>query len=91
MQQKKAPINSNPCFRCGKERILLREYKENVGGSLIITREMICPDKECQKIVNQNNKKQNEKNALMRRRSEQRALGRKAASNARKATKNKKN
>lgn len=46
---------SNPCTRCGKERIEGKKYKEEVatffGTSTIIHVDTICPDPECQKIV----------------------------------------
>lgn len=45
----------NPCTRCGKERIEGKAYKEEIstflGTSTIIHVDTICPDKECQKIV----------------------------------------
>lgn len=47
---------SNPCSRCGKERILLKKWIEEIptfsNKMLKITRATnICPDVECQKIV----------------------------------------
>ena len=46
---------SNPCIRCGKERIDGKSWKEKVvshfGTSYIVHTETRCPDKECQKIV----------------------------------------
>jgi hypothetical protein len=46
---------SNPCIRCGKERIVAKERTEKIGaGSGTITYiQTICPDKECQKIVDE--------------------------------------
>ncbi|MDO8270218.1 MAG: hypothetical protein Q7T54_06135 [Candidatus Levybacteria bacterium] len=45
----------NPCTRCGKERIEGKKWKEEVatffGTSTIIHTDTVCPDKECQKIV----------------------------------------
>ncbi len=48
---------TNPCTRCGKERVLLRKWIEEIptfaNKMIKITRaENICPDPECQKIVN---------------------------------------
>ncbi len=47
--------NSNPCTRCGKERIEGKKYKEEIatffGTSTIVHVDTICPDKECQEIV----------------------------------------
>jgi len=42
---------SNKCSRCGKQRVVVKTKKEKVGNSYIISREMSCPDKECQKQV----------------------------------------
>lgn len=45
----------NPCTRCGKERIEGKKWKEEIatffGTSTIVHTETVCPDKECQKIV----------------------------------------
>ena len=41
-----------PCIRCGKTRIVKREWKEIVDrGTPIVHIETVCPDPECQKIV----------------------------------------
>lgn len=46
---------SNPCTRCGKERIISRTYDEEIitflGTSKVTYTETVCPDSECQKIV----------------------------------------
>jgi hypothetical protein len=47
---------TNPCTQCGKERILFKTWDEEVPGyggtSTTITRSLtVCPDPECQKIV----------------------------------------
>jgi len=70
---------SNPCIRCGKERIVVRTWKEKIYSSIIINTEMACPDKECQKKVDSDNKKQRDRNAAMKLRSSQRAMSRKAS------------
>ena len=75
---------SNPCIRCGKERILSRVYEEEIGNSSVTTTLMVCPDAECQKKVELENKKREEKNAEFKIRSEQRAMARKAARDAEK-------
>ena len=43
---------SNVCIRCGKVRVISKTYKEYISGSLIVTNLTICPDSECQEIVN---------------------------------------
>ena len=54
-------LHSNPCIRCGKERVFVKSWKETIGYSTITTTEMDCPDIECQKIVNKENKKRVDK------------------------------
>lgn len=43
------------CTRCGKERIEAKSWEEEVtmyfGTSKVVHTEMVCPDAECQKIV----------------------------------------
>jgi len=44
------------CIRCGKTRIFLKRWKdrgERNKGTVISHEESICPDKECQKIVDE--------------------------------------
>lgn len=47
--------NSNPCIRCGKERITSKTWKETVknfiGSTIVTYTETVCPDSDCQKIV----------------------------------------
>ncbi len=42
---------SNPCIRCGKERIEGKSWKEKSGTAFIVHTKTICPDKECQKAL----------------------------------------
>ena len=57
--------NSTPCIRCGKERIVSKTWKEEVtnffGSSFITHTETVCPDEECQKIVEAKFKQEREK------------------------------
>jgi len=48
--------HSNPCIRCGKERVFVKSWKETIGYSTVTTTEMDCPDIECQRIVSKENK-----------------------------------
>lgn len=47
--------NSNVCTRCGKVRIDSKTWKEKttnfMGTITVIHTETVCPDPECQKIV----------------------------------------
>ena len=53
------------CIRCGKVRVYSRKWtdRENGKGTPVLHEEAVCPDAECQKIVN-------EKFAAMRERRE---------------------
>lgn len=82
---------SNPCVRCGKERIVLKTWKEKIWDSIIINTETICPDPECQKLVNKDNKKQRDKRTAMKLRSEQRLTDRNKLRAIEKAKKKKRN
>lgn len=46
---------SNPCIRCGKERIdgktYTKEFKTLLEKSVITYTQTVCPDKKCQKEV----------------------------------------
>lgn len=44
---------TTPCIRCGKPRIFSRRWKERVDGKgqILFHEEYVCPDHECQKIV----------------------------------------
>lgn len=46
---------STQCIRCGKERVFLKRWIDKTNDRAnAITRELyVCPDKECQKIVDQ--------------------------------------
>lgn len=42
---------SNPCIKCGKERVDGKSWKERVGTSVITHTSTVCPNPHCQKIV----------------------------------------
>jgi hypothetical protein len=67
---------TNICVRCGKPRIVVKTWKEQLGYSTITATSTACPDKECQKIVDANNKKQKAKQDALRLRSNQRLQAR---------------
>jgi hypothetical protein len=64
----------NPCTRCGKETIVKSTYKEKVGTSTVTYTLRVCPDPECQKIVEKNLKIEEEKRRIIREEQERRAL-----------------
>lgn len=68
---------SNPCYRCGKERTVIKTWKEEGSISDIIITQTVCPDPACQKIIVSELKTQEEKKQLLARRKEERLLLRK--------------
>jgi len=82
---------SNPCIRCGRERVFVRSWEEKIGESIIINTQTTCPNPECQKEVDKDNKKQRDRMTAMRNKSLERAEERKIARTAQRLTqKNKK-
>lgn len=71
--------HSNPCIRCGKERIDLKSWQETVmnfmGTSVITYTETVCADPECQKIVEKNFEIQRKKRELFEKNKESRKTG----------------
>ncbi|OGK12628.1 hypothetical protein A3C98_00855 [Candidatus Roizmanbacteria bacterium RIFCSPHIGHO2_02_FULL_37_15] len=51
----------NNCYRCGRERIVVKVWKEKVENSVIENTESICPDKKCQEVVDQEIRRQRNK------------------------------
>lgn len=49
------------CIRCGKTRIPLKSWTESVNGAKTLYTTSVCPDKECQKIVEDQLQKKNDK------------------------------
>ncbi|HUC94463.1 MAG TPA: hypothetical protein VMR19_00460 [Candidatus Saccharimonadales bacterium] len=43
--------NTSICIGCGKQRIVVATHEERVGNSVVVYKETICPDPECQKKV----------------------------------------
>lgn len=75
--------SSNPCTRCGKERVEARSWTESIdtyyGKSEITYTETVCPDPDCQEVVEKKLEEQRErtKNILLER--EERSIKNKAA------------
>lgn len=48
-----AEIGQTVCINCGRLRIFSRTWKEKVEGkgSVVTHTESVCPDAECQKVV----------------------------------------
>jgi F0F1-type ATP synthase delta subunit len=43
--------NTSICIGCGKQRVVVATHEEKVGNSVVVYKETICPDPECQKKV----------------------------------------
>lgn len=56
---------SNPCIRCGKERVDGKTWKGKMGASPITYTQTVCPDTECQKQVDQGIADRKAKNAAL--------------------------
>lgn len=71
---------TNPCVRCGQERILSKVWTESISSfsSQITYSSWVCPDKNCQAVVDVGIKEKKEKAEALRRDIEKRALERKA-------------
>jgi hypothetical protein len=80
-------IFTNTCTRCGTERVVVRRWEEKYGNSVVINTEKSCPNPDCQKIVDSDNKKQQDKYAAIKMKSEERAMNRKAFRDANKVEK----
>lgn len=59
---------SNPCIRCGKDRIVSKTWTEQVGLSLMTRTDTVCPDKDCQKIINHDLEEKRQKAEAIRNR-----------------------
>ena len=44
-------MTTSICIRCGKQRIVGKTWKEKINGSTVVFTQTVCPDPECQKIV----------------------------------------
>lgn len=53
-------FQSNPCTRCGKERVVVKVTKEYIGNSQVTNTFMSCPDPACQKVIDEKLAKEKE-------------------------------
>lgn len=67
---------SNPCIRCGKERVDGKTWKGKAGSSIITYTLTMCPDFACQKIVDKATADRKEKSALLIKKKEEAKLAR---------------
>lgn len=55
----------NPCIQCGKQRVDGKTWKEKSGASVVTHTQTICPDSDCQKIVDKAIADRKEKSASL--------------------------
>jgi hypothetical protein len=67
------------CIECGKQRIVVGTYEEKVGNSVVVYKETICADPECQKKVEKTLAKELEKRQQSAMNQKLRMAGRKSA------------
>ena len=67
------------CPRCGKERIVVSTHNETVSQSQVVYTQTVCPNPECQKLVEKDLKNDERKRAILKEEQEKRALQRLAA------------
>ncbi|MDP3973949.1 MAG: hypothetical protein Q8P92_03895 [Candidatus Daviesbacteria bacterium] len=67
---------NNPCIRCGKQRIESKSWEEKMGASVITYSLTVCPDRDCQKIVDEEIAERKEKADLILRKKEEAKLAR---------------
>lgn len=58
-------METTPCIRCGKMRVLKKKWTEKINGSLTTYTMSVCPDPDCQKIVEEQIETKNEKLRLV--------------------------
>lgn len=58
-------METTPCIRCGKMRVLAKKWTEKINGSLTTYTLSVCPDANCQKIVEEQIESKNEKLRLV--------------------------
>lgn len=67
---------SNPCVKCGKERVDGKTWESKIGASSIIYTQTICPDPVCQKQVDKGIADRKAKTASMLKAKEEAKLAR---------------
>ncbi len=73
---------SSPCSRCGTERIVLKTWKEKLDANEVICTQKICPNPECQKMVDKEINTQKEKKDALAQKKAERLMARRAERDA---------
>jgi hypothetical protein len=88
------PKSTNVCTRCGKERIESKTWTEEIatffGTSTVVHTDTVCPDPDCQKIVEEKLETQRAKTEELKQ-EKQKKLDLAAAERKKKASLNLKN
>ncbi len=69
----------NICYRCGKERVVIKTWKEKVWDSVIENTESVCPDKKCQAANDKDMRKLKHKRLELEKRKRESVRNRKTA------------
>jgi len=56
------------CYRCGKERVVSKTWKEKVGNSIVETTEYVCTDEKCEATQKKDLRNQKNKRLQMEKR-----------------------
>jgi hypothetical protein len=64
----------SPCIICGQTRIVEKTWTETVNNAKVTYTRTVCPDKECQKKVDEQLKNKQEKINLIRKASDKRKM-----------------
>ncbi len=62
-------MSTTPCIRCGKPRIIGKTWTEKLNNSNVVYTLTVCPDPECQKIVESQLESKREKLASIQQKS----------------------
>jgi hypothetical protein len=73
---------SSPCSRCGTERIVLKTWKEKLDANEVTCTQKICPNPECQKMVDREINSQKEKKDALAQKKAERLMARRAERDA---------
>lgn len=81
-------ISDNPCFRCGKQRIVTKTWKETITTfsgmeQKVEFSDSVCPDAACQNMLNEELEKQKDKRDKITQDRTQRMVDQKARMSAR--------
>ena len=72
------------CYRCGKERIVLKVSEEKMGNSVIETTEYVCIDKQCEATQKKDNRNQINRREQMEKRKKDLIITRRLAAQSKK-------